>query len=155
MTLQVLETRGLLCLSELRAWSRYQETDEQNRSCRTETTSSRTAICYKERKEEHCQSSTTWPPADHWCTCFYLNCQKETPRGCHEGLTSTTRPCAHSEHRAAWLTSAIVHQNWHIPHWCPGLFTERAGSLTLPVLGVGQWWSGEAFPWGAARSSTC
>ena len=37
-----------------------------------------------------------WPPAGYWCACFWPNCQKQTPWGWHEGLTTSSGTCAHS-----------------------------------------------------------
>ena len=48
------------------------------------------------QQEEHRQSPTKWPPAGYRCACFWSNCQKQTPWGWHEGLTSSSGTCAHS-----------------------------------------------------------
>ena len=50
----------------------------------------------EEEQEEHCQSSTKWPPAGYRCACFWPNCQKQTLCLWQEGLTSTNGTCAHS-----------------------------------------------------------
>ncbi len=49
-----------------------------------------------EEQEEDSQSPPKWPPAGYWCACYWPNCQKQTPWGWHEGLTSCSGTCAHS-----------------------------------------------------------
>ncbi len=93
----------------------------------------------------------------------------------HEGGLMARRPLVGpvltDRHRGPRLAFAIERQNWQVHHWHPVLFTdesrftlstcdrhegsgEAVENVMLPVtsfsmtgLVVGQWWSGELYPW--------
>ncbi len=100
----------------------------------------------------------------------------------HEGGLMARRPLVGpvltDRHRGPRLAFAIERQNWQVHHWHPVLFTdesrftlstcdrhegsgEAVENVMLPVtsfsmtgLVVGQWWSGELYPWRDAQTST-
>ncbi len=104
-----------------------------------------------------------------WCECLWPNNQKQTSWGWPEGPMSSSGPCDHCP--ALWSSIGICHWIGRFAT-CTLCFSQmRAGSpwahvtdvkgsgeavenVMLPVtsfsmtgLVVGQWWSGEAYPW--------
>ncbi len=155
-----------------RVWRRFQETSSYSRragqGCRWSWTHQQDRyllLC----ADEHCQSPTKWPPAGHWWECLWPNTQKQTSWGWPEGLRPLVGPVFTARHCGARLAFAIEHQNWQVRHWHPVLFTDEsrfplstrhvngsgeAVENSMTGLVLGQWWSGEAYPWRDAQTST-
>ena len=69
-------------------------------------------LCDKE-PEKHCQIPSKWPPAGYWCTCFWPNCQKQTPWGWPEGTLSSRGTWAHSPAQCSSIGIFMSEpQNW-------------------------------------------
>ena len=130
-------------------------------------------------RRQHCQSPMKLHPACYSCAFFWPNCQNQTPWGCHEGSTSSSRICAHSpalcssicicQRTPELAVSPLVPcslQTWMKVHYLHVTDMKESGdavaNIMLPAtsssmtgLAVGQWWSGKAYPWRVAQTSTC
>ena len=83
---------------------------------------------------------TKWPPAGNCCSCFWPNCQKQTPWGWHEGQMSSSRTCAHSP--APCSSTGICERETRVGRSATGApFSSQmiAGSNWAQVTGVKDW----------------
>lgn len=133
--------------------------------------------CFRFNSTNWSALGAEWPPAGHWCE--WPKNRKQTSWGWPEGTMSCSWPCAHRP--APWsstgickrtpevatppLVPCIFHRWKQVSLWAPVIVVKEsredkenaillATLFSLTGLVVGQWWSGESYPWRDAQTST-